>query len=309
MCKPSEVNNAVMARRDKTTLLLTESSFYCTDEKGEKGPLPPSQLSTWLTIVALAVFLMANEQFFRVLITKFMTDLHPVMETERHRFILARHIGVDATACLAVAALGIKNWHLISHLMTFKVKKDESMSQDRIYRYHPQSHRVLVFFLAYQVKNLHDTIVWEDGAIFVAHHIFAGLTAWFGMYPGVASLYGLFFMGISEISTCVLCLLANFDPHFGVIGLEEAFPITKVVLAVAFVILFLICRIFVWPVLSYHFLTDSLMILKRNTEKETKTVKNALKFMVVSNVGLTLLQILWLGEIISTAQEEIEKLL
>lgn len=164
-------------------------------------------------------------------------------------------------------------------------------------------------FLAYQIKNVHDSYVWNDGAIFIAHHIFAGLTAWFGMYPGVGSMYGLFFMGISEISTCILTLLANFDPDYGVTGLGEAFPMTKIVLGAMFAVAFIICRVIVWPVFAYHFYLDCREVLKRDSVRETREVKFALKMMVGSCVGLTALQVIWLGEIISTAKVEITALL
>lgn len=156
---------------------------------------------------------------------------------------------------------------------------------------------------------MYDTIKWGDGIIFVLHHILAGGTAWLGMYPGVSSLYAIFFMGISEISTAVLCLLANFDDDFGVAGLDEAFPITKVLIAVFFVVLFIVCRVLLWPLFTYHFIHDTNIILKRDGVRETTTVKNTLRVMRFSLSGLTVLQVLWLGEIIVTAKKEIEALL
>lgn len=116
-------------------------------------------------------------------------------------------------------------------------------------------------------------------------------------------------MGLSEISTCVLCLLANFDDQFGVVGLDEAFPKMKIFLGIAFVILFIIYRVILWPIFAYHFLMDSISVLKRDSVRETKEVKFALKMMVGSCVGLTFLQILWLGEIIVVAKTEISALL
>lgn len=145
--------------------------------------------------------------------------------------------------------------------------------------------------------------------IFIAHHLFAGMTAWYGMYPGVASMYGLFFMGISEISTCVLCLLANFDPQFGIDGLDKVFPLTKVALGVVFVVLFIICRVILWPIYSYHFLLDAKMLLKRDSALETNEKKNALKIMIISNLFLTVLQVAWLGEVIMTAKVEVRAVL
>ena len=304
MCKPTGQNTAVQHyRRDQTRLLLSSQSFHCTDEKGEKGPMAPSRQSTILTILAVVVGLILNEQLLRYLITTFLKEWHPVFEDERHRHVLARNLGVNFSACFSVALLGYQSRHLLGEVLTLERKKDDSYHR-RIYQYVPQGHQVLVFFVAYQVKNLYDSYVWEDGAIFLAHHVFAGLTAWAGMYPGVASIYGLFFMGLSEVSSCALCLLANFDDTFGVVGLGDAFPMTKVFMGVAFAVLFILCRIVLWPVFAYHFLSDSFTVLRRNSPQyETKTIKMVLSMMIASNLGLTALQILWLGEIISTARE------
>mmetsp|Transcript_6077 Transcript_6077/g.9140 ORF Transcript_6077/g.9140 Transcript_6077/m.9140 type:complete len:310 (-) Transcript_6077:147-1076(-) len=294
-------------RKDKLSILLTSSSFHCTDEKDEKGPLAPSKKSVCLTIAVVIVLLTISERILRYIITTYFTHLHPVLEIEENQHILARHIGVDAVACYTISTLGYMNRHILSDVFTTdrKAVEKSSPSHVRIYNYQPEAHRILLIFLAYQIKNTHDSWVWNDGAIFIAHHIFAGLTAWFGMYPGIASMYGLFFMGMSEISTCVLCLLANFDPRYGVPGLDTAFPMTKIVLAVIFAVVFFIIRVMAWPVFAYHFLFDSIEVLKRNTVKETSEVKFALKMMVGSCIGLTALQILWFGEIIVVAKAEI----
>lgn len=306
MCK----NTGTVAgpRRDQLSLLLSSSSFYCTDEKGEKGPMSPSQQSTFLTILAVVFGLILNEQFLRFMITTFLKDWDPIFEDERHRHVLARNLGVNFSACFSIALLGYQSRHLLGQVFTLKRAEsnmnDSESIHGRIYDYVPQGHRVLVFFTAYQVKNLYDSYVFEDGAIFLAHHVFAGLTAWAGMYPGVAGLYGIFFMGLSEVSSCALCLLANFDDTFGVKGLGDAFPTAKILMGVAFGILFVVCRIVLWPVFAYHFLSDAFAVLKRNDSKhETPTIKLVLSMMIFSNLGLTALQILWLGEIVSTAKE------
>jgi hypothetical protein len=305
MCRTTKASMAGPPRH-QLSLLLSSSSFHCTDEKKEKGPLSPAKKSVLLTVGVYILFFILSEQLVRYLITTYMQDTQPLLELERHRHILARHIGVDALACFMISYLGFINRHELYHIFTLKRSAHHNNTYlERIFDYQPEAHRILLIFISYQAKNTYDTIKWNDGAIFVAHHIFAGMTAWFGMYPGVAGVYGLFFMGMSEISTCVLCLLANFDPQLGVDGLADAFPLTKVVLGVIFCVLFIVFRVFLWPIFSYHFLLDSMKVLKRDSVKETKEVRMALKMMVGSNFFLTALQIAWLGEIIMTAKEEI----
>lgn len=292
--------------RRNATLLLSSESFQCSDEKGEKI-LAPSKFASIATVGILVILLVISEQIHRIFIDTYASDIHPVLHDETNRHILARHIGVDALSCLLVSYFGFKNRHILGELMTFR--RDMDGCHRRIYTYQPAGHQVLLYFFAFQVKNMYDTIVWNDGMLYVLHHLFAGSTAWLGMYPGVASMYGLFFMGLSEVSTGILCLLANFDPDAGVVGLDEVFPITRLVLGTMFVVSFIIVRIMIWPLLTYHFLGDVNAILKRNSERETKSVKLTLYMMKTSSVTLTILQVIWLGQVIMTAKEEISKLL
>lgn len=307
MCKPTEIKFKATCR-SKPTILLTQSSYHCTDEKGEKGPLSPSKTSTFLTVGFFVLLLCASEQLFIHFIKTYCAHLHPVMDVARNQQVLARHVGVDGLGIFLVSTLGIKNRHVLSPLLTvksFKRSDSETEGPKRIHTYLPEGHQVLLAFFAYQTKNMYDTVVWNDGILFILHHLFAGATAWLGMYPGVAGVYGLFFMGISEFPTCTLCLLANFDPELGVDGLSEAFPTIKAILAVMFVTSFITIRIIVWPALTYHFWGDCLTVLKRDSVKETSTVKIALKAMMTSSALLTLLQFIWLGQIVIESKKEI----
>ncbi len=101
--------------------------------------------------------------------------------------------------------------------------------EKRMFTYHPESMRVLVYFIGYQIKNLYDTIIWNDGALFIAHHILALFSAvshieqcgavfgirkpydshsaffigpkQYGGCFGNAHFYALFYFGFSEVST------------------------------------------------------------------------------------------------------------
>lgn len=342
MCKPTTttLKNQSYKNHNHLSILLTSSSFHCIDPDTDNTQttttkiIPPSKKSVYLTISIAVIFLFLSEHFHRHILHQHLTPYHPIFENETHRHIIARHLGVDTIACFTIAFLGYINKHLLYNVMTIQRSSKLNMtSHNRIFDYQPESHRILLLFIAYQVKNLYDSWYWNDGIVFILHHIFAAVTAWFGMYPGVAGAYGIFFMGISEISTCVLCLLANFDDKFGVEGLDQIFPLTKIVLAVMFVVLFVICRCIIWPVLSYHFLLDARMVLKMmngnglhkkdddnndNTDnidsvdismEKKKSVVFPLKMMIGTNMFLTVLQILWLGEIIVTAKKEIEALM
>jgi len=97
------------------------------------------------------------------------------LEDETSRNILARHIGVDAFSCFIVAYLGWTARHVIQDITDATIGgKKNAMPvayEGRMFTYHPEAQRITLFFVAYQLKNTYDTIVWNDGLIFILHHV------------------------------------------------------------------------------------------------------------------------------------------
>ncbi|GFH47734.1 hypothetical protein CTEN210_04209 [Chaetoceros tenuissimus] len=324
-------NKTKKVPRSQTSVLLSSSSFHCSDEKGEKL-VAPSKKSALLTVACYVLFISINEHIIRFFMNQpFVISIDPIFEDERNRLILSRHFAIDAFSCLVCAVLGWKSRQYLSssNMLTFKRNDpdtnspqalDKSLHCDfhkRLYSYNPYGHQIMLMFFAYQVRNMYDTIVWKDGWLFVAHHIFAGASAWMAMYPdsnkhhiSLANQYAIFYFGVSEISTFVLCLLANFEPDLGVKGLEDVFPMTRIVLAGTFVVLFILCRMVLWNVITYNYLLDIGLALKRKSPAfETPSVKTNLRFFQFSLSFMTLLQVIWMWEIIVMGKEEIAMLL
>ena len=120
--------------------------------------------------------------------------------------------------------------------------------------------------VAYELKNLVDSCIFGDGVVFILHHIATCTLAFFALHPYL-HLYSSFFFGISEVSTAVLCVLANWDESRGIKGANGEslfavlFPTAMKVIGVIFAVLFVILRIVVWPVISYYFWLDSLALI------------------------------------------------
>ena len=112
--------------------------------------------------------------------------MHPILEDETSRQILARHVGVDATSCFVVATLGWRARHVAQDFIdAIFGKRKNAMPlayEGRMFTYQPEAQRVTLFFLAYQLKNTYDTIVWDDGIIFIIHHVLT-------LFTIVSSLY------------------------------------------------------------------------------------------------------------------------
>ena len=128
------------------------------------------------------------------------------------------------------------------------------------------------------------------------------------MFPGCCHFYALFYFGFSEISTAILCLLANFDPEFGVKGLEHVFPKTKIVLGTLFVTSFIACRLIMWPFVTTHFHRD----FWRAQKSKAPLAEGRRGYMWVIYcccIGLTLIQGVFVWMIVKIGKEEVDKFL
>jgi hypothetical protein len=223
---------------------------------------------------------------------------------------LARHVGVDALSCFIVAFLGWQCRHIMWDIVNAVNGKQGAMAkayEQRMYTYRPEASRITLFFFVYILKNTYDTIIWRDGLEFTIHHLLCLFTAWGVLTRGSAHFYAPFYFGVSELSSAVLCLLANFDDDHGVKGLSEAWPLGKVVLGAAFAILFVVCRVVCWSTVSYFYCKDAWNALSGN-DPRTVERKTWLRFTFVSLSLLSLLQILWLGQIFIIGKEELQKM-
>lgn len=302
MCKGQPEQPQTGAPANKKLFLASVDSFI-GDDKGF-----PSRMSMVFTSSIIIAFLVMIELTLRQVFISFQ-HLHPLLEDETNRNILARHIGVDSISCFAVTYLGWKARHVVQDVVDAAWFGKNSMPkayEGRMFQYRPESARITLFFFAYQLKNTYDTIVWNDGPEFVLHHMLTLFTAWGALHPGSAHFYAPFYFGISELSTAILCLLANFDDDHGVKGLGEAFPMGKVAFGAIFALAFIVCRVFMWSTVSYYYCRDAWNALSGNDPRLTGR-KMWLRFTFVSLSLLSLLQIIWLAEIFRVGYVELKK--
>ncbi|KAL7562342.1 hypothetical protein ACA910_020445 [Epithemia clementina (nom. ined.)] len=299
--KPSNASSSQGAGR----VLLTLDDYAAKDQH------PPTTASLLYTGVFILAGLVASEMLFRYFFFQ-IKGSHPILEDEINRQILARHLGVDCLSLLLLALMGWQGRSIVKSVAEEWVQGKKGAVApagylNRLYTVHPEALRISNFFLWYQVKNLYDSIVWDDGIEYIGHHIFSILCAWVVLGPFFVHFYSIFYFGLSEFSTFVLCILANFDDAHGVVGLGEAFPIVKIVVGAVFVVLFIFCRCVMWPVFSYHFCVDTWLALKELDARTTVVRQRWLKFLCVALTFMSLLQAAWLGQIFIIAKEEFTK--
>jgi hypothetical protein len=295
--------------------LYSLESFSSVDDKNKA----PEGSSLLLTGLVFLLILMASEQVFRYFLSS-NAHWHELLSIETNRQIIARHMGVDALACIVVFALGWGSKHLHAELFRKTASSDDDKDKtskkpsslkatyaSRLFTYQPSGFRIALLFFVYQVKNLYDSYVWNDGPEYLFHHIFSLITAWGCMFPGMGHYYAIFFFGMCELSTAIVCILANFDNDQGVPGLGDAMPMVKILVGIVFVVLFITCRCVLWPIYSYHFCRDVLTALQNETQLSNGQ-KRWMKFFLVSLSGLSILQVAWLGQIFAVAKEEFTKI-
>lgn len=89
--------------------------------------------------------------------------------------------------------------------------------------------------------------------------------------------------------------------------MDLALPMTKITLGGAFVVSFIVCRLVMWPFVTYHYVQDTLTALKSN-HRLLEGRKTYLKAILVCCCGLSLIQFLFVHMIIETGKTELEKL-
>jgi hypothetical protein len=174
-------------------------------------------------------------------------------------------------------------------------------AHDRLYDYDPAFQRLSVVMFAFQWKNLLDSVFFDDGLIFVVHHAVVIVVSLFALHP-FSHLYGSFFFGVSEVSTTVLAVVALFDAEHGVEELEWDFPVTRLVIGGLFAVSFLVVRGLLWPYLTYFYCRDGLRILESDPDIHSRFL---VKVFMGGLLTLSVMQVIWLGQIVLKLKEEL----
>ena len=132
-------------------LLLSLDSCSMEDQQ------PPTKPSIAYSGLVICGGLVASEVFCRYMFAHYQ-HLHPLLENETNRQILARHLGVDT---LSLGILGLLGWNarkiIWSVVEEWAYGKKGAVQMDdynkRMFAVHPEGVRIATFFFWYQVKN------------------------------------------------------------------------------------------------------------------------------------------------------------
>ena len=122
-----------------------------------------SQLETAKSVAVIVTFLFAYEHILRYVAGLF-ADSSPALASANNRNILSRHIAVDLSCCFFVTWCGCDAF---GELSGFWKKLPASSFDKRLFGHNNAGHQIALYYLAYQFKNMYDTIVWNDGPEFI----------------------------------------------------------------------------------------------------------------------------------------------
>jgi hypothetical protein len=146
--------------------------------------------------------------------------------------------------------------------------------------------------IGYQVFSLGTSFLWSDvlgGPQMVFHHCAVIILSLLSFYP-FAHYYILFFIGMAEASTFILCCV---DVFRNLEELQKAFPAVNTCLRVTFALSFFFFRWIMWIPASFFFVSDCVELIRTGKQHSNWTVG----IFIPGNIALTILQILW-GKII-----------
>jgi len=194
------------------------------------------------------------------------------------------------------AWIGAYSWYYSKRVHTNVPQTPEG----RLYKYLEESEKLAAVSFTFQLWDFFISLLIPEHstAIMLIHHILAAAVSWFAVNDQFLHYYGIYFLGIVEVSSIFLLfvdLAKYFPPHPDSL-LEKSL---KAVIGPAFVITFFVYRVIVWWKVSFQLWSDALHVLRTGKSHKYRNGKSYVLYVyLISNVLLGILQLYWLSLII-----------
>jgi len=136
----------------------------------------------------------------------------------------------------------------------------------------------------------------------LCHHMLSAFATWYSVHYNMLHYYGVFFSGMSEVSTIFLAIIdasQYFPPSPG-----SFFSLLVTICQPLFVVTFVYYRVYLWWKMTYNFLNDlKYVISDGQVAKFGPGCTLGLYFEAVISLVLGFLQIYWLGIILQKVVE------
>lgn len=210
--------------------------------------------------------------------------------------------GLALTIC---AIVGFRCWHVSRRVHTLL----PPTPQGRLFGYLPEAELLATINFCFQSWDfvVSSTIPEHATPIFLGHHIMASIVSFCSIRYQILHYYGVFFLGLSEVSSFFLVFLdlSKFNPP------RESSWYERWVLLVCgpmFVICFLYYRVLLWWPVSYQLWCDVRSVIANGqAEKIRGRGANWVLFVFLAlNLPLGVLQLYWVTiiaeEVVKTAK-------
>jgi len=132
-----------------------------------------------LTIAAVFTGLWVYEKVWYVLYSFLGGE---VFGPAKHRVVLGRHT-MDLTTMLIFCYMGFESleqlggWKTAVNDVVMASGKVAAIGAQRAYTYSAAAQRLCAWQIAYEAKNFCDSVIYNDGPIFLVHHVATGMLA------------------------------------------------------------------------------------------------------------------------------------
>lgn len=205
-------------------------------------------------------------------------------------------------AIAACACIGVRAWHLgdrRAHTML------PSTATGRLFGYLPEAELLAAVNFTFQFWDLGISLLIPEHRtpIMLAHHLAASVVSWCSLRYRVLHYYGIFFLGISELSSVFLVFvdLARYFPPIPGTFYDQ---VILRIAAPGFVVCFVVYRVLYWWPVSWQLFQDVYAVtIQSNAAEKLRPGKTWVLYLYLAlNLPLGLLQLYWLTIILQEVQ-------
>lgn len=203
-----------------------------------------------------------------------------------------------------VAFKGIMSWHVAktAHSMIPKTP------QGRLFGYLEEGEMICAVNFAFQTWNFVISLPTPEltSPIILGHHLLAALVAWCGLHYQYLHYYGVYFLGLTEVSTVPLVFI-DLAGYFPVESGSWFDTFVGAICNPLFALTFTIYRVVLWWKVSLLLWSDVRQVFKTGMVEMYRPGKSfVLYIFMVCNTLLSVLQLYWFGIIVGEVMKALQ---
>jgi TLC domain len=284
----------MVARHSPSTRIASQKEVSPVVSSGLQRTLLPVIVPGWIALTTLYLVSLNNHGS----IAKFLKLPSPAASfceegREENACVRADLFSFQVCSGMALTFCGIYGfylWHVSKAVHTILPKTPAG----RLFGYMPQAELLIAVNFMFQSWDfvVSATIPEHATPIFLGHHVLASTVSFCSLKYQVLQYYGVYFLGLTEVSSIALVFLdlGKFFPPGGPLEMFILF-----VCGPAFVVSFIYYRVVRWWPVSYQLYSDVRYVLKSGQASQLRGPRATwvLLLFLACNLPLGLLQLYW----------------